>query len=448
MFIVLCPPFLFLGMRGGISPIPMQVSDAYFSQNNFLNLAATNTTWQLISGINENRKVLRGNPFVFFTPETAAQRVKEIHRVEKDSTVPVLRSQKPNILLVIMEGVSAEAVSGMGGFEGITPNFDRLISEGLLFDSAYASGNLSDQGMSAIFSGFPAQPHVSITMQPDKFGKLPSLSRTLKKAGYETFFIFGGELTYGNMRAYMLWNAFDRILEQKDLEEYEAGKLGIHDEFILDRASKEIQKMKEPFFASVFTSSTHSPYDHPPAKRPLHSDHPESPYVNSVHYFDRCLGSFVEKVKHDTWFSNTLFIFISDHSHRTPKGTERYMAEYRRIPFLLWGPALQDSLRGKRVKKIVSQVDLARTLLKQLGIDAEDFKWSKDLFNPHSPEFAYFENTDGFGWIRPGGYVTWSPVMSSLWVDKSRDRTRSKIMELEGKAYLQVLFGEYLGQED
>lgn len=444
IFIVSLPVLLVIGLRGGTGPIPLQVSDVYFSTNNFLNLTATNTTWQLFSGINENRKVLKGNPFVFFQADEATKIVSELHHAPKDTSIRILETNRPNIFLVIMEGVSAEAISGMGGFAGNSPNFDQLINEGLLFDSAYASGNLSDQGMSAIFSGFPAQPHVSITMQPEKFAKLPSLTRSMKSMGYNTFFIFGGELTYGNMRAYMLWNGFDKILEQRDLDEYPAGKLGIHDEYIFDKAVKEVRSLKQPFFSSVFTSSTHSPYDHPETEQKHKSEHPESSYVNSVHYFDRCLGAFIEKVKAEPWFSNTIFIFISDHSHRTPKGTERYMAEYRRIPFLLWGPVLQDSLKGTRVKKIVSQVDLAATLLKQLGGSAQQFEWSKDLFNPFSASFAYFENTDGFGWVRPGAYITWSPAMKELWVNKTANRNTRLEMEREGKAYLQVLFGKYL----
>ncbi|MCC7303541.1 MAG: LTA synthase family protein [Bacteroidia bacterium] len=442
LFIFLTPPLLFLGIRGGWAPIPVQVSDVYFSKNQFLNVAATNTTWQLMSGIMENRKVMMSNSFHFY-PD-AEQTVQKIHQTERDSTQFILNKEHPNIVLIIMEGISSEVVGALGGIDGITPYFDQLCREGLLFDSLYASGNLSDQGMSSIFSGFPAQPHVSITSQPDKFGMLPSLNKKMKAVGFHSTFLFGGELTYGNIRAYMMWNEFDRVLESRDFPGLPRGKLGIHDGEMFRELLKVCQSSPSPWFNTLFTGSTHSPYDHPPVAAPYTGEHEESRYVHSVHYFDQELKKFIESARKEPWFNNTLFVFISDHSHRTPKGTERYMAEYRRIPFLLWGEVLNDSLRGRTLHRISSQTDLAATLLAQYGIDYSEFHWSKNLFNPYTPEFAFFENTDGFGWIRPGEHVVWSPAMKDLWRDRSASAGRRMTLLKEGKSYLQILWEEYL----
>ena len=442
-FCLLTPAFLFWLLRGGTGPIPVQVSDVYFSKNNFLNLAATNTTWQLVHSIIENKKVLDGNPYNSYPLNDATKNVQDIHFTSEDSTAIFLENRNPNIVMIIMEGVSADVVGSLGGFADATPFLNSMISQGIAFDSLFACGNLSDQGMSTIFSGFPAQPIVSITAQPDKFKGLPSLTKDLKANGYYTSFLFGGELTYGNMRAYMIWNEFDKITEAKDLADLPSGKLGVHDEYIFAEQIRQLKGVKEPFFSSIFTMSTHSPYDHPGKENKFQFKHEENDYVNSVHYFDKQLKIFIENCRKESWFDNTLFVLVSDHSHRTPKGLNRDHPDYRRIPLVFWGAPVKHEWNGIKISRISSQVDLASTLLHQLGVSAKKYTWSKDLFNPYTPEFAYYENTNGFGWIRPGRHVVWDPSADALIFDRTLSAADRALLLKEGRSYLQVLFEEY-----
>jgi phosphoglycerol transferase MdoB-like AlkP superfamily enzyme len=447
VLLVLLPvfvPLIGLGIRGGTNEIPIQLSDAYFSKHNIVNLASVNSTWNLMSSIFENKVALDKNPYVYYSEQDAKVTVDSIYDRTIRATPMIFKNKKPNIVLVILEGWSADLVHSFGGYDSITPNFDKLCSEGFRFDSLYASGNLSDQGMAAIFSAFPAQPYTSIITQPNKFSKLPCLAKTLKKEGYSSSFVFGGQLTYGNIKSYMYFNEFDRILEEKDFDEnIPRGKLGIHDEYVLARQIEEMRTMKQPFFASLFTASSHSPYDHPGKKDAFNFNSDEDEYVNAVHYADGALGKFVENCKKEFWYNNSIFIFISDHSHKTPKGYERHRPEYRRIPLLFWGPGLADSIKGKSSGRIFSQIDLASGLLTQLGISDAEFTWSKDMFSYDVREFAYYENTDGFGWIRPGQYLVWSHDQQRYYFEKTKSPAEKARLEKEGKSYLQVLFQQY-----
>lgn len=437
-------PTLFIGIRGGFQQIPIQVSEAYFSRHNILNLASVNTGWNLINSIIENKKVLSGNPFVFYNFEQAKKTVEQIHFAEKDSTLMILDTTRPNIVMVILESWSAEMIEGMGGFKGMTPNFDKLIETGVIFDSIYASGNLSDQGMAALFAAFPAQPYTSIITQPAKYTQLPAFNLILRNAGYFTSYMFGGQLSYGNIKAYMYYNDFDRIQEEKDFASHiPRAKLGVHDEYIYQRLIEDVNNDKEPFFAGMFTISTHSPYDIPDRTKYFVFNSYEDDYANAFYYADKCIGNFIQHASKQKWFNNTLFVFIADHSHGTPKGIDRNYAEYRRIPMLFWGNVIKDEYKGLRVKKIGSQIDLASTLLTQLKLSTEKFPWSKNLLNYYCPEFAYYENTDGFGWIRPDGYYVYSHERKEVFIEKFYNPTYKDSLIKEGKSYLQVLFQQY-----
>lgn len=444
IFFITIPILLVLGIRGGVQQIPIQQSDAYFSKHNVLNLASVNSGWNLGQSFWENRMIMDGNPYIYFPQEEAKKTVRELYKTEKDSTIHFLKIEKPNIVLVILEGWSADMIKSLGGYDSVTTGFDKLASEGILFDSIYASGDLSDQGMTAIFSAFPALPFgTSIIGQPGKYGHLPCLTTEFHKLGYATSYLFGGQLSYGNIKAYMYYNDFDRILEGKDFDsDIPQGKLGVHDEFLYTRQLQELKNEKEPFVAAMFTSSSHSPYDMP-MERKIFWGGDEINYVNGMYYADSCLFDFVQRAKKEKWFDNTLFIFVADHSHRSPKHWAQQQPEYRKIPMLFFGNVIKDEFKGHRYKKICSQIDLAATLLHQLNVSSEQFEWSKNLFNPHANEFAFYETRDGFGFVRPNQYLVYSHFNNSFLFEKTISPEEKSKLEKEGKSFLQIVFQEY-----
>lgn len=451
VFFITIPIFLVLGIRGGVQQIPIQQSDAYFSRHNVLNLSSVNSGWNLGQSYWENRMIMKGNPFLFFPREEADKTVRELYKAGKtclpsggDSIINFLKIPRPNIVLVILEGWSADMIKSLGGYDSVTPGFDQLASRGILFDSIYASGSLSDQGMTAVFSAFPALPFgTSIIGQPGKYRQLPCLTSEFHAAGYSTSFLFGGQLSYGNIKAYMYYNNFDKILEGKDFDDdIPRGKLGVHDEFLYARQLVELKKEKEPFFSALFTLSSHAPFDMPMERKFFWGDD-EINYVNGIYYADSCLYDFMEKAKEEKWFNNTLFVFVSDHSHRSPKHWVQQQPEYRRIPMLFYGNVIKDEFREYRYKKICSQVDLASTLLNQLNLSSEKFEWSKNLFTRCAAEFAFYETRDGFGFVCPNQYLVYSHTDNNFPFGKTNSPEEKSKLEKKGKSFLQVVFQKY-----
>ena len=442
-YFILTPGLLVLGLRGGFQQIPLTQSDSYFSKNNILNQASVNTIWNLGQTIWENRTFGTKNPFEYYNQAQAEKTFSSFIAVKKDTTIKILNTDRPNIVLILLESWSGDNIASLSDLKGIDPNVEKLISNGLLFTNCYATGTLSDQGMISVFSGYPSLPYVYLSIQPDKFQKLPCIVKKMKEINYSTSFYFGGQLSYGNIKGYMIFNQFDKITEGEDFpSNIPQGKLGIHDGYTLKYWLNEIGKTKQPFFTSLFTVSSHSPFDEP-MKEVLHWGGEEKKYINSVYYADSCLGNFFREAAKQKWFDNTLFVLVADHSHDSPKQWNYYEPNYKKIPLLFFGNVLKKEYRGKKIDKLCSQNDVTATLLAQMNISHKEFRWSKNLFNPYEKEFAFYAFHDGYGWLTPNG----------SFIIHNRDEYYQKqikegILEdsilINGKSYIQSLYSEYL----
>ena len=445
LFILITPVLMLAMARGGIQEIPINQSQSYFSKHLILNNAATNSAFNLFISVNENIKNLDKNPFIEMPFEEAEPIVNQLF-IQKSDTIPeILTTKKPNIVLFILESWSADLIESLGGEPGITPFFHSLEKESLLFDNVYGSGPRSEQAMASIFSGFPAHPISSITVQPDKYQGLPTWVHQLNANDYNTSFYFGGQLIYGNIKSYILYNAFDRIKEVYDFNpDLPRGKLGIHDEFALLEMAEDLNQVKEPFLSAIFTLSSHSPYDQPkPEVEALPWGGNERDYINSAYYTDQSLKKFFEKVRKTKWFENTLFIIVADHSHNSYRNYDMQESEYHKIPLLFYGPVLKPEFRGKINTHLGYQPDLAATLLPQIGLDASAFPWSKNLLDDKTNEFAYTAYEEGFAWLRPAGQVSYEKRLNYYYKNTVPEDQFDSISK-EGKAFLQVLFQDYM----
>jgi phosphoglycerol transferase MdoB-like AlkP superfamily enzyme len=438
------PGFLFVGLRGGLSEIPITTSTSYFSKHQILNLAAVNSGNNMMASILNSYYIEKNNPFITLPDQEARDIVAELHRVEGDSTVKLIDPDRPNIVILLLESWSADLVESLGGEPGITPNFRELEKEGLLFTRFYASGNRSQQAMGSLFSGLPGLPITTITDHPEKYPALPSFIKDIKKEGYYTSFYFGGQLNYGNIRSYLMSTGFDEITEGKDLpSEFDRGKLGVHDEYLFRYMATKLNDQPQPFFTTIFTLSSHSPYDMP-MEEVIHWPKAEKAFVNSAHYTDKALGEFFNLAKQQPWYNNTLFLVMADHSHRTYRNHPLGSFEHHKIPLLILGGVLKPEFKNQVYSQVSGNTDITATLLSQLNMDHSAYIWSKDLLNVYYKPFAFFElNEEGFGFQRSDGYVVWDQKAHQF-LQKDIPPDQEKQIVKEGDAYLQVLFEDFL----
>jgi phosphoglycerol transferase MdoB-like AlkP superfamily enzyme len=399
--------FLFLFARGGVQQIPININAAFFSTSHLLNDVSVNSTYYFANSYILYKKADIESYIPKVDPAFAKKEVAEWYAYPKEHDNYIFKDKRPNVVMVIMESWAAEAIGCMSETKGATPNFDRMAKEGLLFDQLYATASTSEIGNASIFSGFPAIPDISLSLQPEKHRKLRTINEEFQDWGYSSHYVFSGDLKYGNIGGFFMDHGFQDVIDENNFPAgLPKGKLNYYDEALYKLLLKRINKTKGKFLHCAFTGSTHSPFDHPKRKNQRFKG-TEAAFMNSMVYADESLGRFIAKCKKEEWYANTIFIFVADHSHHTPSAPVPHTKAYYRIPLLIFGEPLKEEWRGKCNSKLGSQMDIPATLMYQFGGEPERYPWSKDLMNPAAPEFAFHTIIDGYGWISPKGSFTY-----------------------------------------
>ncbi|WP_291726219.1 LTA synthase family protein [Bernardetia sp.] len=453
---LLAAALTFLAIRGSLGLAPINQSSAYYSVHTPLNHLATNTSWNLLFSILKANKAKKQAGVKYFEQEKVEQNLKKVYTSNPKEQQKILRYTRPNVVLVILESYTSDVVETLGGEKDIAPHFSKMTQEGLLFDNIYSTADRTDKGVVGVLSGYPAQMNSSIIKEPQKFEKLPVLPSVFKNKGYSTSVYYGGESEYANFKAYWHHAGFDEIIDQNQFEEKDKNsKWGAHDHVVFEKVIQDLNQQKPPFFTTVLTLSCHEPFETPistpydeAVKTETDKDKKEANlFRKAAYYADWSINKFMEEAKKQTWYEQTLFIFVADHGHRLPKlykdtrQTEKY-----RIPLLFYGNAISEEFLAKRNSTIGSQTDIATTLLEQLEIDNTDFRWGKDLLNPSSKQFAFYCYDEGMTWITPKGSLRYTETTSTSQV-RMKDNNVKKEELLEqlpyAKSYLQALLEDY-----
>lgn len=435
----------FLAIRGGIGVAPMNPSKVYFSDKQVLNFAAINTNWFLMANTFANQKS-KANPYVYFGESQRKQIVDSLFFDDDKSYPIVLNTQKPNIVLIMMESFTADLVEELGGEKGITPKFSELIKEGLLFEHIYSASDRTDKGLVGIISSFPSQAIRSIVKENDKQERLPAISSELAENGYQTSFFYGGDTDFSNFKSYLLSHQYQKIIDVKSFEKDEIGSVwGAFDEVSFKKQLNYLNSATQPFFSTLLTLTNHEPFELP-FNGKFGNQTPENKFRSTSYYTDEALYHYISTAKKQNWYANTLFIVIADHGHRLPKSVNEIdnPARYH-IPMLFFGGALKSEFKGKRVTKYGNQVDLAATLLSQLNITDTAFHFSKNLLSPSVKGFGFYSYDNGFGYIDAEKAVTYDPVGEQIIFIKSKtinQKEKNKALT-NAKALMQSVYKDF-----
>ncbi|MEG1378073.1 MAG: sulfatase-like hydrolase/transferase [Bacteroidales bacterium] len=421
---------LFIPIRGGFSVSTMNVGKVYHSTNMLLNHAAINPMFSLMTSLTKEGDF--GSQYRFMENEEAEQvfsLLKDSHRLSQQEE-NLLHTKRPNVILIVLESFSAKIVEPLGGISEVAPTMNRLYDEGIAFTNFYANSFRTDRGLVSILSGYPAQPSTSIMKYPAKTQSLPSLSGTLKNAGYDLEFLYGGDADFTNMRSYFMSAGFNRIVADQDFPVADRlSKWGVNDEKTFRFLSESLKEQSQPFMKMFLTLSSHEPFD-----VPMHKF--DDPYLNSVAYTDSCLGVFMDELKASPLWDNTLVILVPDHAMHYPASISISEPGRYHIPMIWAGGAIS---KPQRIDTYGSQIDIAASLLHQMQLPYDDFTFSKDLFNTNNRQFAYYTFKDGFGILKDSATFVYDCAS-----DRAIMRTDNadREIEQEGKAFLQCLYND------
>lgn len=318
------------------------------------------------------------------------------------------KGKPKNLVILLQESLGAQFVGSLGGLP-LTPNIDALSREGWAFEQLYATGTRSVRGIEAVLTGFtptPAQAVVKLGKSQTNFFTIADL---LKQRGYDTSFIYGGESHFDNMRSFFLGNGFTTIVEQKDFKNpVFKGSWGASDEDLMSKADetfRALHKEGKPFFSLVFSSSNHDPFEFPDNRIELF-EQPKQTRNNAAKYADYAIGEFFKRAKQSDYWQDTLFLVIADHDSRVGGASLVPIPRFH-IPGVIVG----DGITPKKDPRIVSQIDMAPTLLSLMGISADYPMLGKDLTRmPASwPGRAIMQYDKNFALLRGKDLVVLQP---------------------------------------
>ncbi len=429
---------LFLPIRGGVGKATINISSAYFSDNSFANHAAINLLWNI--GYSLENSEIAENPYVFYAHDDAKKLASKFTKSDP-SFKAVLKTRTPNILLIVLESFTANVTGCLSDDFKVTPRLDALASKGILFSRLYASGDRTDKGMLAIFSGYPSQPTTSIIKFPNKTENLPGLPKTLKNHGYTTHFYYGGDVNFSNYKSYLLNVGIDRFISLDDFPSSKRiSSWGVPDEYLFERVSEDISSLDEPYFLSLFTLSSHPPYD-VPMEPYLKGEGDKIKFCNSVYYTDYHLGKFIDDLEQKQELENTLVIIIADHGTFIIGNLNYYSEKKYHIPMIWYGDVL---LATDTIVSVISnQTDLANTLLSQLNIDTHEYLFGKNIFAENAPQQILYAINNGFGFFSDSLEFYYNHVSEKSFVLRG-NITDSSLME--SKAYYQLLYEDLLSR--
>ncbi len=382
---------LFIVIRGGVTESTSNVGQVYFSSNQFLNHSAVNPCFSLLSSMGKSKDF--ASEFNFFEEETRAEWFEGLYpTMDGDSITSVLDTNRPNILLILMEGFGGAFIEPLGGLPDVAPNLNRLSEEGVFFTRCYANSFRTDRGTVSALSGYLGLPTVSIMKVPTKSRTLPAISEELVKAGYQTDFLYGGDINFTNMKSYLLSKGYQKLTADTDfsLAERNSNVWGVNDDITSEWLLEELKKRSEadgPWFTTYLTLSSHEPFEVPYNRL-------EEKIPNAFAYTDDCLGKLIEGLKQTSLWENLLIVCIPDHGFCYPQGTTDRGGEFSHIPMLWLGGAIKEPMK---VDKIMNQADMAATLLGQLGLDHSMFPFSRNvLSDAYQYPFAFYSSGSVF----------------------------------------------------
>jgi len=283
--------------------------------------------------------------------------------------------QHLNVMLVVVESLSAKYLGAYGNTKGLTPNLDALANQSLVFDQLYATGTRTVRGLEAISLSIPPTPGHSIVKRKHN-ENLYNISTEFNKRDYAVNFFYGGYGYFDNMNYFFGNNGF-RVIDRTEFADSEvhfANAWGVADEDVFTKAiqhGSDAYAQHKPFFNFIMTTSNHRPYTYPSNRVSIPSGDGRD---GAVQYTDYAIGKLIEDARKQPWFNDTVFVIVADHCAGVAGKTALPVNDYH-IPMLIYSPA---HIKPQHVDTLVSQIDLAPTLLSLLHFDYNSKFFGRD----------------------------------------------------------------------
>lgn len=347
-FVLLLWGVMFLGIRGRTDEkSPIHPGVAAFSNNPFINQVGLNPVFTLMRSTLDSRDP-RNHSFQTLPDSVALETMALLLHADSSlaSVSPIARYQQSdaplagrNIVLIMMESMSAAKMGRFGNPDQLTPFLDSLADNCWSFDEIYSAGIHTYNGVYSTLFAHPAimKRH---TMEGVSIPQMAGFPNVLSRYGYQSIFFTTHDEVFDNMSGFLTANGFDHIVGQKDYPAKEVkSTLGVPDEFMFRFAVPRLNQLAasdKPFFAAFMTASDHDPIVIPNTPG-FHRRHAAAKQA-VVSYADWSLQQFMAYAADQSWYDNTVFVFVADHGAMMGISAYDIAFSYHHTPFLIFAP--------------------------------------------------------------------------------------------------------------
>ena len=425
---VLLIPVMVIAIRGGLDESTTNIGQVYYSQNQFLNHSAVNPVFSFLASFEKTASYVPD--YQFMDDDECEAMMQGLYPTTSENPDTLLTTQRPNVVVILMESCGGVFTQDIGGKKEVMPNLNRLESEGVYFSRFYANSYRTDRGTLCIWSGYPSFPRSSVMKMPAKTRLLPGIAGSMLREGYTTSYLYGGDINFTNMRGYLVNIGFEDLYWKTDytLEEQETAEWGVRDDITFKTLSQMVEQksqQEKPFLIGYSTLSSHEPWDVPTHRL-------DDEILNAFNYLDECIGNFISEMKKSPAWDNLLIILLPDHGYSYGEvGEEHPMHDH--VPMLWLGGAVKEP---RRITQICNQTDLPATLLGQLGIDHQDYHFSRDVLSKnYTYPFATHTYNNGISMVDSTGFAVLDLNANMIVTDQSTD---AQALIKKGQAILQM----------
>ncbi len=396
---ILCYFLFFLFLFGNIGLKPLRSTDAYFSHNRYLAQTSRNPVFSVFGTWDEEKNIFPD----FKRKDLESTLNSFFQEAPENRTIKTEQKEKQNVLIVLLESLTAHQSGVFNNPLNATPELDKLAEESLLFTNFFTPGYKTNRGIWTMLTGLP---DVRSTVPRSRDVKnLKQNTYFQNFTDYEKLYFIGGHANWGNLDKFYETSIPDlKLFQQEHTGKKPVDAWGISDKEFFEFALEKLNSLDKPFVSILQSSGFHRPYTIPDhvgfkAEENIPSDqlkkygfHSLAEY-NSLKLQDFSFGHFMKKFKQSKHYKNTVLIVVGDHGLNThqsdnlAKGYTYHRLSMHHSPLLIHVPKL--GMTGINSEVLASQIDIFPTAASLAGVSVKTSALGRNLFEPRGENQNY-----------------------------------------------------------
>lgn len=291
-----------------------------------------------------------------------------------------------NLLFLEVESLEKFVINQKINGQEITPNLNKLLKNSLYFSDVHEQvheGNTADAEFMGNTSVFPLKQGSTSFLYPYTFFD-NSMPKIMQRKGYYTSAIHPDEGSFWNWMVMLKSVGFEKCIDLTSFIDDEDIILGLSDGSFLKQVEPIIAKQKQPFYTFMVTLSSHTPFNLPYRFKELNlPSELEGTYLGGyfqcVHYTDKQIGIFMDKMQKDGILDNTIVVIYGDHEgihkyfpdslQKIKPSQDWWLDNHKQTPLIVY----QNHHQGEEIRTTGGEIDILPTISYLMGVDEKEY---------------------------------------------------------------------------